>query len=81
MRLDGMSSWSIQWILLIFLRYVRTASRHCDVNDFGVPEDTTTVKIKTVASDNDDTIITNDEIYIRFYSPLHYFIQVLFPDV
>lgn len=41
MRLDGISSWWMQWILLIFLRYLRTASRHCDVNAFGFPEDTT----------------------------------------
>lgn len=37
MRLGGISSWSIQWILSIFLRYLRTASRHCDVNALGFP--------------------------------------------
>lgn len=37
MRLVGISSWSIRWILLIFLRYLRTASRHCDVKAFGFP--------------------------------------------
>lgn len=37
MRLGGISSWSMQLILSIFLRYLRTASRHTDVNALGFP--------------------------------------------
>lgn len=59
MRLVGISSWSMQWILLIFLRYLRTASRHCEVKAFGFPGETGNERKKVIAwvTQNKSTVL------------------------
>lgn len=59
MRLVGISSCSTQWILLIFLRYLRMARRHCEVKAFGFPGD---------KGDDGEKVISNTKYFISAHS-------------